>query len=573
MKKILILFLFFVSLFAKEFKTLEFRGDIDSVSGDFTTSTLYGVIGKPYPPFYTPWRDDPIFSDKELKKYKKLISEYYKSKGYYKVKVSSQMLDDKIVITIKKNSPIKIASIKIAPDKNLEKYLPFKEGDNFTTEAFKESKKIIQRKFLEYGFPRYKFSEKAYVDIKKYRVDIDIKADKGKRVYLGKTIISGNQNIKEAIIKDALTFKEGDAYDIRELEKSFDNLYEYGVFDYIAVEPRVEETDATKVPVDVKLKIGDTKYIKNSIGYNTDTGFRGSASWTNKNFFGDMRVFEIGIKADEEGYEVYNTFYDPYIIAPILGKVDFKNEINYHDRDYKSYVEQGWVNRATIGKKYLGFEHHFGLLTESNTIETKVKGSEYEDGNYFLNALFYDLLLDKRDSKVNATKGYYLSLYIEKSQKPLGSDLNYLKTLLDVRYIKSFYHDKITFGIKSRVGRVDRDVPTFKRFYSGGSIYNRGYNYLEFGKKDINGVAIGGISLVDILTEVRYTVIPKFQVALFRDSSKLSLKKDDFGGDFKDSYGFGFRYISPIGPIRLDFGFPKEDRNDFVFHIGVGQVF
>ncbi len=573
MKRFIFLLIFtVVMLHSKEFEKLEFQGKgIDFLMGTFSTSSLYKVIGKPYPPFYTPWRDDPVFNDLDVPNYEEVIRDYFYSYGFYHVELNSTVSEDKIIIDIQKNDPITIKEIKVHPTSGLAQYLPFKEGDAFTTEGFKSSKQTIERKLLEEGYPRYFFEAKAYVDLDLYEVDLDYHVDKNMSVSLSDTHIEGRGDVKEVIIEEAITYKKDDTYDIRELEKTYDKIYEYGIYDYITVEPKVDQNGST-VPVDIKLKMGDTKFIKNSFGYNTDTGPRASLSWIDKNFFGNLKVFDVGVKVSNVGYEVYNIFYNPRIILPYVGKINFKNEIDYHLIDYDSYEEKGLVNRVTFGKKVFGLEHYFGLLTEINTITSKVNGTEDESGSYFINSLFYRLLIDKRDSMVDAKRGYYASLYLEKSDKILGSDLDYLKALIELRYIKSYMADKLTFGIKTRIGSINSDVPTFKRFYTGGSFTNRGYDFQELGLKDSQGVPRGGVSLIDILSEVRYEVYPKLYAVAFYDSSMLSLEPHTFDEDFHDSWGLGVRYLTPIGPFRLDFGFPRDEAG-WTFHISIGQVF
>ncbi len=573
MKRFVFLLTFIVvALQSKEFEKLEFQGKgIDFLMGTFSSSSLYKVIGKPYPPFYTPWRDDPTFEENDIPKYEELITDYFYSHGFYNVELNASVGEKKLTIDIQKNEQIKIKEIKVHPTSGLAQYLPFKVGDGFTTEGFKESKKSIERKLLEESYPRYAFEAKAYVDLDLYEVKLDYYADKNMSVTLAETRIEGKEDVDEEIIKEAITYKIGDKYDIRELEKTYDKIYEYGVYDYITVEPKVDQ-NGSHVPVDIKLKMGDTKFIKNSFGYNTDTGPRGSLSWLDKNFFGNLKVFEVGLNVSKLGYDVYNIFYNPRIILPYIGKIDFKNEINYHLIKYDSYDEQGWVNRVTFGKKAFGLEHYFGLLTESNKIISKVEGTEDESGSYFINSLFYRLLIDKRDSMVNAKRGYYASLYVERSDKAIGSDLDYLKALIELRYIKSYLADKLTFGIKTRIGSINSDVPTFKRFYTGGSFTNRGYDFQELGLKDSQGVPRGGVSLIDILSEVRYEVYPKLSAVAFYDSSMLSIEPHTFDDEFHDSWGLGVRYLTPIGPFRLDFGFPRDERG-WTFHISIGQVF
>ena len=446
----------------------------------------------------------------------------------------------------------------------------FKVGDGFNTATFSATKKGLERYLKEEGYPQYAFKAKAYVDIDAYKVDLDFFIDKKSAFRLGETTIEGRGDVDEVIIREKIAYKKGQKYDIRKLEKTYDDVYELGVYDYILVAPDLD-SNASEVPVKMKLEMGDTKFIKGSIGYNSNEGARGGISWIDKNFFGNLKVFDIGLKVSQRGYEAYNIFYNPRIMIPYLGKFTFENNINYHKFSYDTFDETVILNRMTLGKRAFGLEHYFGLLTEYSKIRAKVKSAENESGNYFINSLFYRLLIDKRDSMTNARNGYYVSLYIEKSMKSLGSDLEYTKALLELRYLKAF-GPKWTFGSKLRVGAINENVPIFKRFFTGGSFTNRGYEYRTLGPKDSADVPLGGVSLVDVMMEMRYKVWQKLSLVGFYDTSMLTRKPEHFHEDFLGSYGVGVRYMTPIGPFRLDFGFP-QDRDGFAFHISIGQVF
>jgi translocation and assembly module TamA len=561
------------SLSAKVYDKLEFRGEgIDFIVGNFATSTLYKVIGKPYPPFYTPWRSDPKFYTKEIKEYERKLKEYAESLGYYKAKIDIKEEGDRLVAGIDLGDPIRVESIRIYPAKELRTLIRFKEGSVFNTANFTQSKKLIERWMVENGHPLYDFNAKAYVDIDRYGVNLDFKADKNGTYYFGETTIEGRGDVDEEIIRDEIVYKEGEKFDIREVEKSYDNIYELGVYDYIVFEPQTKEIkDGKKIPMKLSLVMGETKFLKGSIGYNSDEGARGAISWTDKNFLGNLKVFDIGFKVSETGYEAYNIFYNPRIITPYLGKITFMNEIEYKKYSYDTFDETTILNRVTFGKRLFDIEHYFGLLTEYSKIEAKSGELLDESGNYFINSLFYRFLIDKRDSKIAAKNGYYISLYLERSLKGIGSDLDYFKSILELRYIKS-PTNRFTYGCKSRIGRIDADVPLFKRFYTGGSVTNRGYEYRDVGIKDSAGVPLGGVSLADMMIEARYRVWRKLSVVAFYDTSLLSLKPDDFNSKFYDSLGFGMRYETVIGPIRLDFGFPQKE-SGYRFHISIGEAF
>ncbi len=567
----LLLFLFVSFAEAKVFQKLEFQGNGVSTLGELSPDKLYSVIGKPFPPFYAFWRKDPTFDDREIPAYLKRLKRYYESLGYYRAVITPKVEKEKIVIHIEKRAPIKVASIKVAPDSRYRKLVIFKEGDIFRTDRFKESKEKIERYMLEHGHPKYAFDAKAYVHLERYRVDLDYHIDENISCSFGDTSISGQGDVKKEIIEDAITYKKGEMFDIRELEKTYDNIYEYGIYDYIAVEPKLD-LNGSVVPIGINLKTGETKFLKTNIGYDTDEGARGGIRWTDKNFFGDLKVLDTGIQVNELGYETFLTYYDPRIILPYVGKITLEEKIKYSYYSYEAFSERVWENRFTLGKRFIGLEHYFGILTEKSSVKPKIAEYADEEGNYFINSFFYRVLIDKRDSMIDATKGYYISLYLEKASRLLGSDLEYLKALLEMRYIKSFSKRAI-LGLKTRIGSINEDVPLFKRFYTGGSITNRGYAYRGVGEQAPGGIPLGGVSLVDFMIEYRHQLFfEKFWLSLFYDTSMLSLKPHHYSDTFYDSVGFGMRYITPIGPLRVDFGFPQRE-NGFEFHISIGQVF
>lgn len=148
--------------------------------------------------------------------------------------------------------------------------------------------------------------------------------------------------------------------------------------------------------------------------------------------------------------------------------------------------------------------------------------------------------MDERDDILNPKNGYYLSFYIENGTKALGSEIDYIKTLTQIRYLKTF--DKLTSSIKTSVGTLDKDLPIFKHFFAGGDYSNRGYAYQKVGLKDSDDNPYGGLSMIDNSVEFEYAIRKDFGVVTFFDSTMLSLEPNKFDEKFYNSYGFGARY-------------------------------
>ena len=372
------------------------------------------------------------------------------------------------------------------------------------------------------------------------------------------------------MIEEQIVYEEGKVFNIIELEESYDNIYRLGVFEKIKMEPDFNSSDSNdslNLPIKVFLKQGETKEFASNIGYDTEDGARGGVAYIDNNFFGNLRRFEAKAQLSERGYEAKTSFFDPRLETPILGDFSFLNELGYSKWDYDAYVEKLFVERITFGKKLFDLEHFFGFQLEHSEIESGIP--VFLSGDYLINSLFYRLVVDKRDSIMDAKNGYYTSLYLEKSMKQLGSEIDYFKVLAEARYIKSF--DPWVFAAKVKVGTISEETPPFKHFFLGGAMSNRGYEYRDLGEHS-GDYPIGGLSVIDASFESRYYMSENFSLVGFVDSSKMSQEVNDFSGDWYNSFGVGLRYLSVIGPLRVDVGYPTKG-NKPALHLGIGQVF
>lgn len=560
-KHLLILILLTLFMNAKNFTTIKFTGDVDLITGEFDRATLLKICHIEYPPIYKVWKKDPIFETAQIEDFIENLTNYAQSMGYYKVKVNSKTTDDTIILDIQKHKAIKINSIHM--NEEYQKLALVKQGTRFRTSDFTQTKKKITRQLEEQGYPNYSMNAKAFVDIDLYQVDINITIKKGQKYYFSTTDINNTSGINSELIREQIVYKEGELYNIEKIEKSYDNLYRLGVFSKIDMDTNNSQG---KTPISIYLEEGDTKEITSYLGYDTQDGIRSGVEYIDHSFLGDLRDLKVGAQMAQEGHRVYSTVYDPRIIVPILGKFNFKNEVGYENWDYDGFDEKLTIERATFGKEFFKLEHFFGFQLEYSDIDSD--NPIFLDDNYLINSLFYKLLIDERDSEMDAKNGYYASLYIEKAMVDLGSDIDYLKLLAEVRYIKEIA--PFVVAVKIEAGMLSQETPLFKHFYAGGAMSNRGYEYRDLGSHE-SGDAIGGVGVIDISIEGRYYLTKNFAVVGFMDATTLSEEVKEFNSEWYRSYGTGLRYLSVIGPLRFDIGL--QEHGDFAIHLGIGQVF
>ena len=573
---------------AKSFTKVEFTGDTDTLTntltgefdtdtltdtltGEFDRATLLKICHIEYPAIYKIWKPNPTFETKQIEGFVENLVNYSKSMGYYRAEVKSSVDENTIYLNITKNKPIKIKSVNISEE--FERFTLFEEGKRFRTTDFTATKSKIVRHLEETGYPTYKMKAKAFVDLDLYKVDINMSIDKGIKRFFSKTDVNNTTTVDSKLIFEEIFYEEDELYNVFKLEESYDNIYRLGAFEQIKMEADFNNTNG-KTPIHITLKEGENKEFASNIGYDTEEGARGGLAYIDHNFFGNLREFKAGLKVSERGYNSYTDFYDPQIEVPILEKITFRNELSYGKWDYDAYVEKLLTERVTFGKSFgkafrkssIGVDHFAGFQLEYSEIESGVP--TFLAGNYRVNSIFYRLVIDGRDSEMDAKNGYYSSVYVEKAMKQLGSEIDYLKMLAEVRYIKEF--KPIVWAFKIKAGTLSQETPPFKHFYLGGAMSNRGYEYRDLGPHS-SGYPIGGTSIIDTSLESRYYMSENFAVVGFFDASKLSLDINDFSGEWYKSYGLGLRYLSVIGPLRLDVGYPQE--GGFALHLGIGQVF
>ena len=571
-KYIIILLCITVVLQGKIFDNIKFTGDVDLITGEFDRATLLKISHIEYPAIYKIWKSDPVFESKEIKGFEDSLVDYSKSMGYYKVEVSSHTDDDTIYLDIKKNEAIKIASVLM--DEEFKRFALFEQGKRFRTTDFTKTKKKITRHLEETGYPTHTMKAKAFVDLDLYKVNIRMDINKGEKRYFSTTDINNSAKIENKLIEEEIVYEEGDLYNVLKLEESYDNIYRLGVFEKIKMEADFN-TSMGKTPMTISLEEGKTKEFASNIGYDTEEGSRGGLEYIDHNFFGNLREFRAGLKVSERGYDAFTSFYDPRIVdSDLFGNLSFRNELSYSKWDYDSYIEKLFTERVTFGRycnqEILGerrrFDHFFGFQMEHSEIESGIPA--FMSGNYLINSLFYRFIVDARDDLMDAKNGYYTSLYVEKSMKQIGSEIDYLKVLGEARYIKEF--DPIVMAFKVKAGTISEETPPFKHFFLGGAMSNRGYEYRDLGQHS-GDYPLGGLSMIDASLESRYYLTEDFAVVGFVDTSKLSLDINRFNEDWYISLGTGLRYLSVIGPLRLDVGFPTD--GGFALHLGIGQVF
>ncbi len=400
--------------------------------------------------------------------------------------------------------------------------------------------------------------------------------ESGPRAVFDGVDISGAEHTDEDFLAKLKTWKDGELFDRAKLVTYRDRLAKLGLFSTIDVAPGAIE-DGGVAPVRVKVAERKRRTIGAGLSYSTSEGPGGRLFLEYRNLFhrGDRARAEI------EGSGVRQTvtfaFEKP---LPGLPGTAFSNFAVINETT-DAYDARSLELSGGLAKKWLGdrLETRGGGALETSRVNPKLVATTtvQSERNYFVSVPL-SATWDTEDDPLFLSKGVRASIY---AAPYFGSDQFTRMEALARSRVNFGAEDQFTVAGRLRVaataGQALLTLPVNKRVFSGGGSSVRGYAYQAVGPLDSNGVPIGGRSAVEGALEARAKVLRRVQIAAFVDAGAVySSSFPDFTGDYLVGAGAGVRYLSTIGPIRLDVATPLEKRPtdaSYQVYISLGQPF
>ncbi len=503
---------------------------------------------------------------------------YLESKGYFDAKFSINKERDKITITIKEGKPIRVISIEKVTDINLENVIDWKKNDIFAAERFEKIKDKINNILLEKGYCRAKVTAKAYVDLLKHSAKLLYKIKKGNICYFAKPeIIHKPKDIEEKVVLSRLKYYQNDRYNIHKIEESYKSLNSLGVFANIQIKDNLNDGNTTLVKTKISLdKKEKLRHYMVSIGYDTDVGLRVKGAWEKRDFLNNAKKFQIKSEVSKKYKTLESTFFIPAFFAynNIYSDLYITAGVSKERRD--AYKEKKLFINSYLERYYENFIFQKGIGLEILNINLLKDYPSKIGGRFNLFYPYFNVNYDTRDSKIDPKNGFYANLYGEFGVSNRGDAVTYVKYLLELRAIKTI--NDITFSAVGKVGAIHElsgNLPASKLFYGGGLFSNRAYgkNKIGYLLSDRSFSQLGGKSYLNLQLESNFKLYKKFYGALFFDSTIISPNEYQFSGARIDTAGIGFRYKTPIGPVKLDIGFNLHKPKDYAISIMLGQSF
>jgi len=542
-----------------------------------STSELEEVIGVEKPPFYAFWKDDvPKFDIKLRKKLNETFKLFYRNEGFYEANISNELVNEGVVVHIKENRPIIIKDIELKSDLDITDEFTLHKGSRFRAKEFTEMKQKLRKKLLSEGYCSPKLITKAYISLEAYAATIKVDLKKRKLCHFGKiTIETHSPTMDDDIILSRLHFKEGDRFDIGKIQESYDSLYALESFDQLTLD--YSRNLYNKKPVNIRYKEIQKKiHTRVGLGYATDLKLQAKLYTEYKNFHGNGKKVVLEGLYSSIQKNIETRFFVPYVWSIGDYHLDFQNTLGYAEEvDIHNFDERILYNKFYLSHSSSEWYNSLGVGIER--IDTL--HSDAPDERDFLVYPFIKLVYDKRDSKINPKNGVYFSHEMEYGVQYSPDNTSYLKYIDEVRLIYTPLSD-ITFSTVGRIGSIkvyNNHLPESKKFFAGGAFSNRAYGYDRIGitESATSDATLGGFTMANLSLETNFPLYKNLRGAIFTDNTMISDNQGiwEFSNRVITSAGIGFRYVTPMGPFKIDMGVNVHNFDEKAVHFQVGQSF
>lgn len=555
---------------------------------------------------------------------------FYRANGFLDARVTLariDVLEDEtfadVIIQVDEGEATRIQRVDfhnegIVPPDVLAKQIQLKPGVPFNPSFVNSDVYAIKHKYFEKGHLAVEVIDS--ISVVERSVTIDYRIVPGPVIATRSISVRGNQRTRDFIVMREVVLEENKVFYLKDAVETQRNLFETGLF--TEAEVITEALDMENRTVDVVIRVRERKpaYFELGFGVGNIYGSRVTGGWGNRNLLGRGRM--VAVRA-EYSFGLFES-----------GEYNF-DDIDFKVRYYRYDIE--FAQRRAFGTKWLFGVNAF--LEKDATIEPLVVHSvggafvaarhvseqtdliirpsyarikrEIPDGE---NELSTTLLVagtinhDTRDFIMDPRRGGYRELRLELAGSVLGADNDFYGANVGLR--KYWPWKRSVIAVRSRIGWAsaygvskDTGVPVENRYFTGGGNSVRGFRENSLGPKGLIPTSSGGYEVANIGGEFLLVTNAELRFPLpllsrWRFSSTVFIDGGNAWGDIKDvswwnfrpsapqdeveqedywySAGLGLRYNTPVGPIRLDVGFPiKKDEltENYRFHLSLGQIF
>ena len=450
----------------------------------------------------------------------------------------------------------------------LRERLPIASGDGLDHGRYEASKRALRSLARERGYFDHEFATaRLAVHGEEGWADAELVFDTGSRYVFGPVKFSDSP-FREAFLERLVPFESGMPYDAGEVSTFNTRLLESGYFEDARVDVAADEPDNRQIPVNAEVETRQRNTVSTGVGYSTDEGPRLRLGFT-RHYVNDRGHRLTAESRFSEVRQALDARYEIPLSDPLRDNLtvstgweneevdDLRSERYSLGVSRRQQFNSGWVRTQSVR-----------LLDERFSV-----GAESGRSQLFLPGLSFSRTRSRGEPDPHWGDRQDYSL--EAGAREILSDVDIARLRVGHTWLRTAGEGH-RFQLRGDLGGIATnefsDVPTSLRFFAGGDQSLRGFAFRSLGPTDDDGDVVGGRYLATGSAEYSYPVVGGWRMAAFVDAGNAFDQLDEV--DPEVGVGFGVRWRSPVGPLRIDLAWGvSRDDNPLRLHLSVGPPF
>jgi outer membrane protein insertion porin family len=513
--------------------------------------------------------------------------------------------------------------------KDYYKVMSVKEGETFNRSRLVQDITKLNDLYKDEGYAYVNIQPLTAIDPATRTVEVTFDMQKGQLVYFGRIHIRGNTKTRDKVIRREMRVYEGELYHQTRLDRSKRLIQALGFFERVELSTKASEADPNKIDVTIEVTERATGTFQIGAGFSSVENFIGQAQVAQNNLFGRGTTLQLQAQISSLRQLFSLRYVDPYFLdTKLTFAFSAYNSLLY----YPSFNRTARGGEITLGYLFGDFTRVFGTYKLEN-VEVKQNQAGVVVGGFsptsavapgtisnlfrsgWTSSIRLSVNYDSRDDRMFPKRGMYHSLAVEFADPIIASQQVFTRITGFMRFYRPIWGPFI-FRVNLEgglvVSRSSQGVPIYERYFTGGINTIRGYRLFSLGPR-VNVLAqqepsaflsqfnIGGNLQLILNSEIEFPILQAVNirgVIFFDMGNSYNLEVGRYCpsresvrnipevynpcnqyptfSNLRYSVGFGFRWFSPIGPLRFEWGIPlnkQPNEDSIVFEFTIGNFF
>jgi outer membrane protein assembly complex protein YaeT len=541
----------------------------------------------------------PLLDLPQLERDRLRLVQLYQDIGYFGTQISYEIEPHPsgtvtVEFRVRENQPSLVREVKVelpsVQDEEiwgarLRARLTLVTGEPFSLRRYEQDKAALGQLLADDAHPKHRIDGQVRVHPHEWRVEIVLQVEPGPRVFFGSVDVTGQDRRDLGFILRQMPFVRGQPFSQTELTKARRALLDTGFYSSVNLTPDFEHLEKGQSPILVEVKEAKRHSVRLGLGWGNEDQFRLRILQVNRDMLGlnDTLSFEGKTSHIYQGLigrlrlpELPSRLIDTLMV----GGVEQNDNEAFINRRYflipilEYRLQQRW-------SWFLGYNVEKDRMVE---LKTAVPDPERERQQIYISSLPLGLKYDSRDNLLDPKRGVFFRVEAEAASDAIGSEVAFfrpqadLRQVLPVTFLPGWYlASRAKAGLAYPLPGTER-IPMVRRFFPGGADSVRGYAYQSLGHLDSAGKPLGGEAMAEASVELRFPLWGGLGGVAFVDAGNAYENISTEMGALRFTAGAGLRYQTPVGPIRLDFGYQLNPPDHsllsrYEFYLSVGQAF